>query len=352
MGGIIKQTGSSGQGDFVSVVGIAPSNIMFSPNETIKTRSIDNGENESGVKAQKKELSSSERRAKTEQEYRDKLEERVDEIVAEHKKACTQMKAEYEEKCKKVFEEAEADSFKAVEEATETAELVRNAAEKDAVNIRKEAEKSGYSDGYEAGEKAGHEDGFAKGREECGETLRELTVAFERIPEEKAKIFKEYENQLFDLIFTISNKITANSLNQKDKSVISKMLKETARGFRGSAFVKVSLSKIDVEESANVDLDELSRVFGNLGDTKQVVEFEILKDAPKGTLILDNGSEITDAGIQTQLKMIENIGKGKFRNASADIPFEKKLVDKTNVINSINSKIKPDEIDSDEESED
>lgn len=41
----------------------------------------------------------------------------------------------------------------------------------------------------------------------------------------------------------------------------------------------------------------------------------MLKDAPSGTVIIDNGSEITDAGIQTQLKMIEELGRGKYRRA-------------------------------------
>ena len=43
----------------------------------------------------------------------------------------------------------------------------------------------------------------------------------------------------------------------------------------------------------------------------------MLKDAPSGTVIIDNGSEITDAGIQTQLKMIEELGRGKYRRASS-----------------------------------
>lgn len=47
----------------------------------------------------------------------------------------------------------------------------------------------------------------------------------------------------------------------------------------------------------------------------------MLKDAPSGTVIIDNGSEITDAGIQTQLKMIEELGRGKYRRA----PSRKRL---------------------------
>ena len=49
----------------------------------------------------------------------------------------------------------------------------------------------------------------------------------------------------------------------------------------------------------------------------------VLKDAPSGTVIIDNGSEITDAGIQTQLKMIEELGRGKYRRAPSRKKAEK-----------------------------
>ena len=40
---------------------------------------------------------------------------------------------------------------------------------------------------------------------------------------------------------------------------------------------------------------------------------ELLPEAEPGTVIVDNGSEIVDAGIQTQLRMIQELGSGKFR---------------------------------------
>jgi flagellar biosynthesis/type III secretory pathway protein FliH len=250
-------------------------------------------------------------------EQRRKLEEQVQELVAQQKSECERMKAQYEEQCREILEKAEEEATRIIDDANDTTQLLRELTEKDCKDLRKKSEEEGYEDGFKAGEKPGYDDGFAKGRGECAEILRELSAIVSRIPDEKEKIFKEHENRLFDLIFTISNKVTAGSLNQKDKSVISQMLKEAARSFRGSSYVKVSLSKIDVEESANVDLDELTRIFDTFGERQQV-EFEILKDAPRGTLILDNGSEITDAGIQTQLTMIENLGKGKFRDKVHD----------------------------------
>jgi flagellar assembly protein FliH len=320
----------------------APLNLAARSAPEFESRSISNGEDSNEIAALAA-LTEAENKELAIQAERKKLEEQAQRVIDEHKADCERMKAEYEEQCKVILAKAEDDALKIMEDAADTAQLLRESAEKECVDLRKSAEKIGYSEGFAAGEKPGYDDGFAKGKAECAEALKGLLESVEQIPSEKERIFKEYENQLFDLIFTISNKVTAASLNQKDKSVISKMLKEAARSFRGSSYVKVSLSKLDVEESANVDLEELKRVFGTFGE-KQQVEFEILKDAPKGTLILDNGSEISDAGIQTQLRMIENLGKGKFRDTVLDEEFRAKSEE-------LKSKLKPDESPDEDESE-
>jgi flagellar assembly protein FliH len=272
---------------------------------------IDNGEEKPAPTKTKEDiaLTLSQERERLLREEQELLETQRNKLLEEQAQEFKTMKDQYEEQCKQVLAEAEQRAMKTVEDAADTAELLRNSAMRDCENLKKAATDDGYKAGFAAGEKPGYDAGFAAGKAECAETLAEITAVIGRIPAEKERIFKEYENRLFDLIFTVSNKITAGSLNQKDKSVISRMLKEAAKSFRGSSDIKVSLSKLDVEESVNVDLNELRAVFGE----NQNIEFEILKDAPKGTLILDNGSEITDAGIQTQLKMIENLGKGKFR---------------------------------------
>ena len=83
--------------------------------------------------------------------------------------------------------------------------------------------------------------------------------------------------------------------------------------------VKLTLSKTDVSEEMAADTDYFKKLFTNVKN----VEVEVLKDAPSGTVIIDNGSEITDAGIQTQLKMIEELGRGKYRRAPSRKKAEK-----------------------------
>jgi flagellar biosynthesis/type III secretory pathway protein FliH len=190
--------------------------------------------------------------------------------------------------------------------------------EQECVKMKKDAEEQGYKDGYDRGysegSDKGYNEGYGKGTNECRETLEELQSLLERIDAGREKFFKEHENRLFDAIFTIANKITVDSLKQKDKTVITKMLKEAAKSFRNSEYIKITLSKIDVERCGEAGLDTLREVFRE----SQFIEFEVVKDAPEGTMIIDNGSEITDAGVATQLMMIEKLGKGKFRDKAED----------------------------------
>ncbi|MDR1754138.1 MAG: hypothetical protein LBR74_04435 [Eubacterium sp.] len=182
------------------------------------------------------------------------------------------------------------------------------------IKTYEEANERAYAEGFSEGKDKGYEEGYTLGLRKCKETMQELLSALEGVVNGKDEIFQKYEAQLFDSIFTIANKVTSDSLKQRDKAVILKMLKSAAKGFRNSEYVKITLSKLDVEGMTTAEMDSLRDVFR---DT-QHIEIEVLKDAPAGTLILDSGSEITDAGIPTQLKMIENLGKGKFRDSGDD----------------------------------
>jgi flagellar assembly protein FliH len=174
--------------------------------------------------------------------------------------------------------------------------------------------KDGYDKGFIEGSEKGYEEGYGTALNKCKDTLQELMNILTVIDEERERYFKEYENRLFDTIFTIANKITMDSLKQKDKNVITKMLREAAKSFRNSEYVKVTLSKLDTEQIGTAGMDTMREIFRNT----QHIEFEVVKDAPEGTLILDNGSEITDAGVATQLMMIEKLGKGKFRDKAEE----------------------------------
>lgn len=205
---------------------------------------------------------------------------------------------------------------KALETAKQRAQQILSDTEKQAEEYALQAKAQAqaiFEKSRNDGFAKGHEDGYAAGLDKCREMLAELKKVSEQINSEKQELFDSYEVEIFDTVMEIVNKITLNSLGQKDKALIKKTVKEAGKAFRNSEYVKLTLSKTDVSEEMAADADYFKKLFTNV----KTVEVEVLKDAPSGTVIIDNGSEITDAGIQTQLKMIEELGRGKYRRASS-----------------------------------
>lgn len=233
--------------------------------------------------------------------------ESTDEISVRHRQ-------ELEQEKDKITSYYRSEGEKALAEARERAQKILSDTEQQAQDYAAKAkaqaeaifEKS-KADGFAKG----HEDGYAAGLDKCRDMLEELKKLSEQIVSDKAELFDSYEVEIFDTVMEIVNRITLNSLGQKDKAVIKKTIKEAGKSFRGSEYVKLTLSKTDVSEEMAADTDYFKKLFTNVKN----VEVEVLKDAPSGTVIIDNGSEITDAGISTQLKMIEELGRGKYRRA-------------------------------------
>lgn len=223
---------------------------------------------------------------------------------------CEELRSKYSDEAEQFMIRAKEKAAEVYEKTREMAQQTIDEANEKSEQIKNDAADEGRKQGYDDGHKKGYDEGYVAALKKCKDTLVELKSINEQIIAEKEQIFREYENQLFDTIFDIAQKITINSLKQKDKAVISKMIKEAGKRYRNSKNVKISLSSLDISETAEIDDAVLAEAF-RPGTN---VEIEILKDAPEGTLILDDGAEITDAGVPTQLKMIEQLGKGKYRD--------------------------------------
>ncbi len=239
--------------------------------------------------------------------------------------------AEFEALRDRYERESERFVMRAREKATEIYEETKQMAEEliadakaEAEEIRINAAKEARMKGYEEGKKEGYDDGYVKALKKCKDCLVELKEAAESVEREKTEIFMQYERKLFDAVFEIAQKVTIDSLAQKDKKIITKMIREAGKKYRTSKTVKIRVSELDIKEQAEIDEDLLKDTFRNC----ERVEIEIIKDAPEGTLIIDDGTEITDAGVMTQLKMIEQLGMGKYRDKTSSDIGRKKTVRK------------------------
>ena len=230
-------------------------------------------------------------------------------------------KREGEEQAQSLKRKAEIELARAKEDAEKIRQQAENqrleklrAMEADTAKALEKAKKDGFEIGYNEGVQKGTDDGYVQGLKKCKDTLLDLKNLCEDVEKEKAALMAENRRSVFDMAMSVAEKITATVFNQKDKQVLEKMIAEAAKEFRSAKSVRVTLSRLDLSEDVDADLKILEKCFS---DTVNV-EFEVLEDAERGTLLMETDSEILDAGVSTQLRMIEELGKGKFRDREPD----------------------------------
>ena len=96
----------------------------------------------------------------------------------------------------------------------------------------------------------------------------------------------------------IAKKVTLDSITSKDSAAVKRLIKKAAKEFRNCERVKITLNDNGANEELTGDYEYLKELCGGIPN----VEVELLPEADPGTVIVDNGSEIVDAGIMTQLR--------------------------------------------------
>ena len=211
------------------------------------------------------------------------------------------LKEQYIEQGKEVILEAKRRAEALVENSKRQAEEIVSEAERsrDDVYIKAKAE------GFEQGRK----DGVAACLQEGQGVLNEAREFCNRINEGKAELFEQYEKEIFDTVMAIANKVTLDSMSVKDGTAAKKLIKKAAKEFRSSEIIHITLNDNGANAEIAGDYEYLQALCGGIAH----VEVELVPDAEPGTVIVDNGEETIDAGINTQLKMIQELGAGKFR---------------------------------------
>ncbi len=210
------------------------------------------------------------------------------------------LKEQYIEQGKQVIIEAK----RRAEGIIETAEQKANDIRADAEQNREGVYIKARAEGFEQGKKDGVAACMAAGQG----ILDEAREYAERINDEKAELFASYEKEIYETVMEIANKVTMNSMAVKDGTAAKKLIKKAAKEFKNSQLIRITLDENGASTELSGDYEFLKSLC-----ISQNVEVELISDAAPGTVIIDNGEEITDAGIRTQLKMIKELGDGKFR---------------------------------------
>ena len=226
------------------------------------------------------------------------------EELEKRKRELAALKEQYIEQGKQVIIEAKRRADGIVNNANAEADAILKDAEKkrDDVLIKARAE------GFEQGKK----DGAALALTESRNILDEARDFSDKINTGKAELFAKYEKDIYDTVMEIANKVTMNSMSVKDGTAAKKLIKAAAKDFRNSQLIRITLDENDASIELSGDYEYLKELCGGMAH----VEVELLADAEPGTVVVDNGEEITDAGIMTQLRMIRELGDGKFKGVS------------------------------------
>lgn len=233
----------------------------------------------------------------------------LEELREQYRREGQEYAVELHKKADKELEDAKAEAERLIVEAKEKGRRLLAQIDEKSTSTYEEAMKRGLDEGYDEGHRKGEEDGYIQGLKKCKETLLDLKKLCGDIEREKAELVAENRRAIFDLAMEVAEKVTKTVFGQKDKKALEKMIMAASKEFRTAKNIRVTLSKLDLSEDVEADF----RIFEKCFAPTVNVEFEAI-DGESGTLLLESGGEILDAGVSTQLKMIGELGRGKFRD--------------------------------------
>lgn len=276
------------------------SNKVYIPSEEPEEEEADTTEAEQQISMEQllEEQRLEEQRRKEEEEakerrIREEIEIRFAQLVSEHKASMERERDEIIDQAKRQAEAMSSDARAA------TISVI-NKAEKECIKLKELARQEGHTEGYN--------EGYATGKEESIEKYKKFIDAAGKLLGEinsrKEAYYISNEEEMRDTVFELVQKITAAEI-KTDPRVIDGIIGEAAKNFRNSDYIKITLAEDGISERYLTDEKLMRDIIPYIPE----IEIEIDDEAEEGTVILDNGSEIVDAGIPTQLDFLKEILK-------------------------------------------
>jgi flagellar biosynthesis/type III secretory pathway protein FliH len=182
------------------------------------------------------------------------------------------------------------------EDARLAANTAMETARTDAENLRAKAIEDGYAQGFETA-KAEILDKYNKYIDAAAKLLPDINAR-------KESYFHSNEAELRATVYVIAEKIVRSELTTRPEAIES-IIADAAKKYRNSKYLKISMA--DNEESRKLKVD--GSFIKQLIPYIEHIDVELSDEAPEGTIILDDGDEVTDASIPTQLELLKEILK-------------------------------------------
>ncbi len=254
-------------------------NTVYIPGEDEDTGEV--------ISAEEMRRREEEEKAEQERRFNEAVDEKVRQLLSERSAALEQERAD-------IIEQAKNQAASITADAKAATMAVMEKAQKECVILKEQAKNEGF------------EEGFAEGRGESLEKYKKYIDAAGKLLSEinsrKEAYYISNEEEMRETVFEMVKKIVRTEYDTNSE-VIENIIEEAAKNFRNSDYIKITLAEDEITERFRTD----EKLIKELIPFVPEIEIEFDEDAEEGTVILDNGSEIVDAGVPTQLDFLKEI---------------------------------------------
>ncbi len=271
--------------------GFAPNYGIGEPVKIDNTVYVPGEDEETGefISAEEQRRRAEEEKAAEEKRFRESVDAEISRIMAERSAALEQERAQ-------VIEKAKGEAANITAEAKASSMSLMDKTKKECVMLKEQAKKEGYNDGFGEGKEQSL-DKYKKCIDAAGKLLSEINAR-------KEAYYISNEEELRETVFALVNKIVRTELKTNPK-VIENIMAEAAKNFRNSDYLKITLAEDKITERFRTDEKLLKDIIPFIPE----IELELDSDAEEGTVIEDDGSQIVDAGVPTQLEFLKEVLK-------------------------------------------
>lgn len=241
------------------------------------------------------EIISPEEQRRREEAEKAEEERRFNEAVdAKIAKILNDRAAALERERTKIVEDAKAQADSIAADAKAAAMSALDKAEREGIKIKEIARQEGHKEGFAEG-KAEALDKYSKYVDAAGDLLSEINSR-------KEAYYISHEEELKQTVFAVAEKVVHAEL-KASPNVIDNILADAAKNFRNSDYIKIILKEEDMTERFRTDEKLINKIIPFIPEIEIVFD----EDSEDGTIVLDNGSEIVDASVPTQLDFLKEI---------------------------------------------
>jgi len=205
-----------------------------------------------------------------------------------------------EEYANSIVEDAKQMYLKIIEEANSEARRIMEAAEEEARSLLSNSREEGYNEGYESG--------YLEGKNEAQSIIDEASEIKEFLDRRRESLYKEAEEQIVDLVLSISKKVLGQELSQNKETLLSLVNQALQKcTFKNKLVLKISPSDFDFVKENKY---RICKMVEGISDIDIVSDLSL----PKGSCIVETPSGEINSSIEVQFNEIKKIFTYLLRN--------------------------------------